>query len=645
MTTQDPKLPLLAWKEMAQALNQCADHMESSALAYSNGDFGSARAHLDNGRGARAHLHVLQTQFRREAPEHKEDLRHAQTAKQQMMRFKAAAEAVKLILEHFHRNRTPNPTPTDDDIHHAIDVSIPGVWDPHRDLVLVLGTASSGYARILAKRGFKRVLLLLDSPTDEVEDLPNEVFVAKSLEDARGHGRSLLNPPPRRMCTIGLPGQRSDEEAEELKQTVADALRGASQFIATLAHFGEKLAGQTIINLPRLLVLPSFNQLKLSMPEVPALVICPGPSLGDALDTVAELKGKAILIAVSHALHPLLNRGIIPDIVVSIDAGEGTLTQFEGLDLSSIPLAVLGVSAPAPLYRLPTLKRVASISCNGPAEAWIHELHGTVSRVPTGGTVAHAATFLALKMGCTNIGFIGQDLAYRGNKMYASGTAAAIEVTESKDAKLVLEGGVERMRYEVEGWDGKPLVTSQAFNAYRIWYQDLVKVKPSIRFVNGSVGGARIEGMHHMPLHEWAEEWADAHPISDTLTSAFDGAIPSGDGETRAIKAIKSRMRMIDDVAKLAGKGHKLNERFARGAEVGPAVSKSRKKLVKRSKEVPEVAVYIDNQINRIINLGQGTLSQGTVVEAYRDLFQALGRATRELKGAYAQALSELQGR
>lgn len=646
MTAPTPEVPLLSWAELDVAMTACADHFEAAAVAYSEGDLGMARARLDQGRGARAHLFMLQQQFRRERPSTEREMKHAVAVKHQTQRFRAAEEAVRLLLEHFHRHRTPSDPPTDDDIQHTIDVELPDVWDLHQDLVLIPGTASVNYAKQLARRGFKRIMLLLDSPEDTVEDLPSAIHVAKSLKDARVYGRSLLNPPPGRLCLVGAPDDLDAEAQDAIRQEVMNGLQSAAQYVQTLSHFGERLATQTVLNLPRLLVLPTFDQLELDFASIPALIVCPGPSLGDALDTVAGLQGKAILIAVSHALHPLLDRGIVPDIVVSIDPGPGSLTQFQGVDLSDIPLGVLGVSMVTELMRLPTLERVATISCNGVAELWVSDLHGAVSPVAAGGTVAHAAAVLAMRMGCKNIGFIGQDLAYRGTQMYAAGTAAAVEISQDASNQTVNEGGVQRIRVEVPGWDGEMLVTSQNFNSYRLWYERLVAENEHIRFVNGSVGGARIAGMEHMPLDVWSEGWTETHPIAETLRAAYTGALPEGDRKARnarAMKSIKSRVRLIEDVAKQTNKGHRLNERFARGEPVGAEVTKARKKLVKRVKDVPEVGVYIDRQLSRIMNLGKGKLSHHIVVETYRDLFQALGRATRELKGSYAQAVAELK--
>ncbi|MFQ5414375.1 MAG: 6-hydroxymethylpterin diphosphokinase MptE-like protein, partial [Phycisphaerae bacterium] len=76
------------------------------------------------------------------------------------------------------------------------------------------------------------------------------------------------------------------------------------------------------MNLPTYLTTPPIDILRDRFTGDPAVVISAGPSLARNIDRLADLKGNAVLCAVQTTLKPLLQRGIVPDFVTSLDFHE-----------------------------------------------------------------------------------------------------------------------------------------------------------------------------------------------------------------------------------------------------------------------------------------------------------------------------------
>ena len=62
------------------------------------------------------------------------------------------------------------------------------------------------------------------------------------------------------------------------------------------------------------------------------MVVSAGPSLGKNLELLKEIRDRVVVIAVQTTLKPLLNCGITPDFVTSLDYHEVGTRFYEGLD-------------------------------------------------------------------------------------------------------------------------------------------------------------------------------------------------------------------------------------------------------------------------------------------------------------------------
>ncbi len=116
-----------------------------------------------------------------------------------------------------------------------------------------------------------------------------------------------------------------------------------------------------------------------------------------------------------------------------------------------------------------------------------------VDSIIQGGSVAHVCMGLAIYLGCNNIIFIGQDLAYTGERLH------------SNSSTLKTEGGNIGMYDDniyVDDINGNKVRTSFELDAYRRYIEFYIPMLKNINFINSTEGGANIKGTKVMPLKE-----------------------------------------------------------------------------------------------------------------------------------------------
>jgi len=105
-------------------------------------------------------------------------------------------------------------------------------------------------------------------------------------------------------------------------------LRTTVNTIMNVGHFWPK---NVLYNVYHSLVEPPIKTLFNQFKNVPIIIVSSGPSLNKNIHLLKEAKGRAILIAMGSTLKPLLNNGVEPDMVFSIDAEEINYRHFEGI--------------------------------------------------------------------------------------------------------------------------------------------------------------------------------------------------------------------------------------------------------------------------------------------------------------------------
>lgn len=262
----------------------------------------------------------------------------------------------------------------------------------------------------------------------------------------------------------------------------------------TLENIGEEICDNIIRNMWSLFKGVSINALKAAFDDkkidlcnIPAVIISAGPSLDKNIDELARAKGKAFLVAVDSSVRKLLLHHIIPDIIVTVDSHK-PLELFEDPRVKEIPLLVCGQSRHEILRNHDRNLFVFS------GDMFLLKLFIFLGRkvegLQTGGSVANDAFSFVEFLGFKNIILVGQDLAFTDNKKHASNVY---------DEKGIGESEEDEYTY-VDGCDGGRLLTFTNFRIYKEWFENRIADNPQLNVINATEGGARITGTVQMTL-------------------------------------------------------------------------------------------------------------------------------------------------
>ena len=251
---------------------------------------------------------------------------------------------------------------------------------------------------------------------------------------------------------------------------------------------------------------PGINALKNRHANQPAIIVSAGPSLRKNQHRLGSARGKAVLIAVQTTLQPLLEMGIEPDYVTSLDYHDICTRFFEKLpaDLGTQLVAEPKAST-AVLDLYPGPLRLLG---NEFADSLLREMKLGRDRLRSGATVAHLAFYLAEHMGCDPVIFVGQDLGFSDGLCYTPGTSYEDVWRPELGRFCTLEmkqwEHIARERpilRRIEDSQGRPMYTEERLFSYLQQFErDFATAR--CRVIDATEGGVRKRGATPMALAE-----------------------------------------------------------------------------------------------------------------------------------------------
>lgn len=281
------------------------------------------------------------------------------------------------------------------------------------------------------------------------------------------------------------------EECEMFMDNVLDCMKNAIVNKATHLTFDRDIPRRMMSNTKRMIFGSNLMQLKKALDqkvvkEIPVIIVSAGPSLDKNIHELKKAQGKAFIIAVDASIRTVLQAGVRPDLLCSIDPNSPE-RFFTGLDTKKIFWACNQLSNPILLEKY--AKHIFYYGSFG--KRWDNiiqdELKCIFPSITSGGSVSTEAFMLALHLGFRKIVLIGQDLAFTGGVSHTKGVGDALGDNDEyiKSRHLV----------EVEGIDGTLLQTDYQMWIYKQWFEKAIRInKESIRVIDATEGGARIEG-------------------------------------------------------------------------------------------------------------------------------------------------------
>lgn len=338
--------------------------------------------------------------------------------------------------------------------------------------------------------------------------------------------------------------QVNPEFFDQMKIWIDEFTAYAKTCISTLVVNGKRTCENITRNLAWYLATPSLSRLKDAYKGKPAVIVSAGPSLRKNKHLLPQVQGKACVIAVQTTFQPLLEMGVEPQFVTSLDYHDICTRFFEKLPRH---VKTELVAEPKATNRIFDLNPgPVSLLGNDFADLMLREMKPHKERLPSGATVAHLAFYLAEHMGCDPIIFVGQDLGFSDGLCYTPGTSYEDvwrpELSRFCSVEMKQWEQIVRDRHilrKVPDVHGRPMYTEERLFTYLQQFErDFIRSKS--RIIDATEGGVLKRGSTPMPF-------ADA--IARFCSESFDPAPPeySGLDHSRMSEAIMSLRTRVDE--------------------------------------------------------------------------------------------------
>lgn len=246
---------------------------------------------------------------------------------------------------------------------------------------------------------------------------------------------------------------------------------------------------------------PDVGRMKDLFKGYPAFVISAGPSLDKNIARLKEVNNRGIIIAVDTIVEKLVNNGIIPHFICTVEREAIVYDYFYEKQVypEDIYLVAPPVVDPRIVEKFPR-RAVLPMRETVREYLWLAEMLGLSDDYFAwmGGSCAHLAMGMALHLGASPVVLVGQDLAFGGEKSHANGT-----IYESKPLHA---DGEELM---VPGYHGGEVMTRKVWHEFKLIFENKISEISNL-VINATEGGARIEGTVQHTLAEVIETYCKA---------------------------------------------------------------------------------------------------------------------------------------
>ncbi len=222
--------------------------------------------------------------------------------------------------------------------------------------------------------------------------------------------------------------------------------------------------------------------------DVPIIIVSAGPSLMKNCHELKRAEGKAIILAVSHAVKTLEKAGIMPDLVAISDAGE---TGYINSDYEKKYTLLSSVYADSEC-RKGYEGRIIYFGFSLLGDLFMTQRTRSEEQAELDtGSVATDVFSLFLTAGFKRIILVGQDLAYDDEGHSHTGG----EYDESAEGRISFQP-------ETEGISGGIVKTRGDWECFRCFLEEKIRDNSNVRVTDATEGGALIHGTSIETLRE-----------------------------------------------------------------------------------------------------------------------------------------------
>jgi hypothetical protein len=406
--------------------------------------------------------------------------------------------------------------------------------------------------------------------------------------------------------------------------------------INTEIVFGERYVINTLYNTRFIRESSLLRDLKKDIQtDLPVIIVAAGPSLKRNMEDLKRAKGKAYIIVVDRILDYVLDEGLEPDFIVTVDPIK-PVEYFTKRDDVKIPLLCELLANWEVLDRHKGKKII--YSCTPYMAKMYQHLDRKPPLLDTGASVATTAFSICVQLGFKRIVLVGQDLAYDGEITHAGGVAE--KISWARDVM-------------VEGIDGNQVKSRHDWYEFLTWFKDMITIFPDIQVIDAKDRGAKIQGSTVMPLKEVVDTYCTKEIVNMEMIAQKDDTFT----EDEMVKVKQFFTDSFDDIGLMKRKAKEaieLCEAQIRGYKKYQDETidseKRFKKLSKINKFIDERPIYYlleplitassAQQISELYQFTDDDMTDKIVTyEKSIKIFEAIVNATEFLKPLVEDAL------
>ena len=271
--------------------------------------------------------------------------------------------------------------------------------------------------------------------------------------------------------------------------------------IATLSKFERLWSSNSARNIRRIVTTEPVNIFFDRFKDIPAIIVCAGPSLSDSIEFIKSNKDKALIIAVDTSYYLLKRYSIEPHFCVSVDPQIINARYFENSSETETILVTDPSTHPS-VFRF-FKGRTVMISSLFENVRWIEKITGEKGEVTHGGSVSTNAYDFAVKTGANPIILTGQDLSFTSNLAHARGSYLD-EQMHIRTKRFFSEQDFNRKQLNalpkifMKGIKSPQVFTNQKMIIFKNWFEK----HNSLSLINASSDGVILNGIKHADAND-----------------------------------------------------------------------------------------------------------------------------------------------
>lgn len=299
--------------------------------------------------------------------------------------------------------------------------------------------------------------------------------------------------------------------------------------INTLKKFGKLWVKNQCKNIPYMGYKNDLSDIFNKFKGIPGIIVSAGPSMEEIVPYLKEIKDKFLILAVDTAFKSLLDEGIEPDFVMSIDSQYWNSRHLTG-GSSNNTILIADSSIQTSVLR-EFKNRTYFTKSSFPLGRYFENHRKEFPKVASGGSVSTNIWDFAQKLGLNEINFIGQDLGFPGGVTHYKNSYFEKNMLISSTKTNSIES--QSFKYIYDGFpnmvisnDGKNIISDRRMDIYIKWFHEKLRESSSSKTYNLSPSGCRIDGMPYKNVSSILSYRSRREEI-DSIISNFNNSEPT----------------------------------------------------------------------------------------------------------------------